>query len=55
MQLESFKAKPTEAVKSTQKAVTPGAPDDANHVTYKLYYRPEQAKYSNNAKVCWRS
>ena len=54
MQLESFKVKPSDAKKNSQKAVTAGTPDDADHVTYQLYYRPEQAKFSNNAKVCIR-
>ncbi len=24
---------------------------DASHITYQLYYRPEQAKFSHNARV----
>ena len=40
--------KPKDAAKQEKPA--PGG-GDGNHVTYQLYYRPEQAKFSNNARV----
>ena len=38
------------AAKPSQKVAAPG-PGEAGHVTYQLFYRPEQAKFSNNARV----
>ena len=38
------------AAKPGQKVAAPG-PGEAGHVTYQLFYRPEQAKFSNNARV----
>ena len=52
-QLNSFKPqsdKPSSAPASS--ASTVASTGSADHVTYQLYYRPEQAKFSNNAKVC---
>ena len=49
MELEGFKGGKTAA---TATATSPSAAaGDSDHVTYQLYYRPEQAKFSNNARV----
>lgn len=40
---------PKDSAKEGQ--VAPKAGADANHITYQLYYRPEQAKFANNARV----
>lgn len=40
--------KPPDSAKPSQAAAVGG---DGSHVTYQLYYRPEQAKFSNNARV----
>lgn len=41
--------KPGSEVKDQSgKAVVPA---DGEHVTYQLFYRPEQAKFTNNARV----
>ena len=47
-ELDSYKP---EAGKPGDKAAKPGGGGDTNHVTYQLYYRPEQAKFSHNARV----
>lgn len=46
-QLESFKP----GQKSTPAGKEAGAAGD--HVKYELFYRPEQAQFSRNAKVCF--
>ena len=47
-EVESFK-QPAEKPEATKPEVGQG--DQEDHVTYQLYYRPEQAKFSNNARV----
>lgn len=53
MELDSFKgsgSKSTGGDKS--KSVAPAAVTvDSDHVSYQLFYRPEQAKFSNTARV----
>ena len=45
-QLNSFKSREKPSVGDKKDATS-------DHVTYELYYRPEQAKFSNNAKVAF--
>ena len=50
-EIDSFK--PPAAKQTGKKSEAVAAPtSDNDHVTYQLFYRPEQAKFSNNAKVC---
>ena len=52
-ELSSFKSSGADA----KKGDAPPAADvsSTDHVTYKLFHRPEQAKFSSNAKVCLHS
>ena len=50
-ELDGFKGGKS-ASSSPSKEKKDRASGDSDHVTYQLYYRPEQAKFSNNARVC---
>jgi hypothetical protein len=54
MELDSFKGSGSKPAASDKpKSAAPGAVTvDSDHVTYQLFYRPEQAKFSNTARVC---
>ena len=52
-EIDGFKAPAAkQAGKKPEAATSVG---DSDHVTYQLFHRPEQAKFSNNAKVSWSS
>jgi len=53
MELDGFKSVPAKSSgdKAKPAAATGAAAADGDHVTYQLYYRPEQAKFSNTARV----
>ena len=47
-ELLAFKDTDTKAT-----TVTSGGTADSNNATYQIYYRPEQAKFSNSARVSY--
>ena len=53
-EIDSFKPPAAKQAGKKSGPATPGATPGGNqdHVTYQLFHRPEQAKFSNNAKVC---
>jgi len=48
-EIDGFKAPAAKQPGKKPEAAT--SVGDSDHVTYQLFHRPEQAKFSNNAKV----
>lgn len=55
-EIESFKNNASKTKSSGESAAgsaakSDGVAGDGSHITYQLYYRPEQAKFTSNVKV----
>ena len=51
VELDGFKGATTKGDKSKTSAPGTASVPDADHVNYQLFYRPEQAKFTNMARV----